>query len=389
MTFKVQWFCLNHGELITTVGIPLESRTELKIDLCKASFHQIYHKLHEFKTPDVFGWLYPKNNPLKVVNEIEKKAPKIGSFNKNTIQKYSKAWNEILSIGLDPELVFNINAKKLPKSILEFKFNQEQNEVDLRELIDLLIIENEPSFDFKDLKRELSIAKMRTQACINFRFLPREYENDFFNKLKCLRESNILEQRWIILLASRYYVISGINNLQMFLDLIKSSLQDYNFLIRNEVRDVLIAAWLFNPDIRFNLIKNLLKDSDINIRLSGIKALSNGWRELEGIIDNEYQSQDFSDLPYKLINISDKINFHDISLQFEHAIACSEHIINEYLPNKASFWKPFDVDALRKKFDPAKISNDSEKEMLTWYKQRIIYSLFDNIKKSFCIHFLI
>lgn len=175
----------------------------------------------------------------------------------------------------------------------------------------------------------------------------------------------------------------------MFLNLIKFSLQDNYFLIRNEARDVLIAAWLFNSHIIFNLIKNLLNDSDVNIRLSGIKALSNGWMELEGIIDNEYQSQDFSDLPYKLINISDKINFHDISLQFEHAIACLEHIINEYLPNKASFWKPFDVDVLRKKFDPAKISNDSEKEMLTWYKQRIIYSLFDNIKKSFCIHFLI
>ena len=352
MTFLVHTLCFNHKEHVATLGISFGTEELKKRKLCQSSFHFIIHKMFGFSNPLIFAFLCPKNDIKKATitvfefaKELEKdQFDKEEKINYEEIDKFLKAYDDVISVGLDPERVFYIPGKKLPKRTDKFRLERPETEklLSFEYLLESITIKKEPYFDEGKILLQKDNVKPRTQACIDFQHLSRDHEKEFLNKIIEFQASPLLEQRWIILVALRYYILGELSNEKVFYEILLNGLKDEYFFIRAETRELALIYSLLNGEIRRMLIERLINERDINLKLTGIALAIDSFRDLKNLSNNEYPEDYYIDIPQELFER--ELDLEEFEKLFELVIPHIVKLVDETLPDVGTYWKKFGWD---------------------------------------------
>lgn len=143
------------------------------------------------------------------------------SVEREELKAFLENWKGIVNENYYPEFFFltpldeiGLHYETLPKY-------EKIGNVSLASIIDEIKLNEDPFYPEPDISKynfkseftqQIQKAKERTAACISCQSLARNYEEDLFKELKKFHTSDLLEQRWLSLVALFFYQRNQITN---------------------------------------------------------------------------------------------------------------------------------------------------------------------------------
>lgn len=332
---SVDVFCLNHG-IIYNSGFFVDIDDPYPI--CENALHRYFSFYTRMSNPFYIVWMYPKNNFKLIHKALTEYNQKISEPRPvELLQRFMNEWKFIAQNGFHPEFAFYL--PKPPHTMRFDQFNlkrpKKKEELSFDSIIQKITFEKEPVLDRNNLGTQEKEAKERTQACMYLKYLDRELEDEFFSKIVELQSSDILEQRWITLIALRYYLFGKVQNFDLFLKIIRSNLKDDYYIIRQESFDSLFSIFVTQPMDGLRLIREFLHDKDPIITRFALELLTG----FNGFINKK------TGFSHRWDDIKEKIRLKpkkEVTEEFYKLSVDSENIIHDYIKgiiNLGAFWK--------------------------------------------------
>jgi len=321
----VTFLCLNHQRHFGVVWTS-DIHGEYMVKVCRAAGHRFLRFYGGMKKPYHFLWLLPKNDfgniKTTIINKNETNVTKPEP--KERLELFFRALDNVFREGFLPEFFFpvwreeGLNYSNLPEYESATRCN-------FKAIVTLISIDSnfcspfpEPNTNEEDLeefyKEQQKIALKRQEACIKSQTIERSLEEDFFSALRRLQQAKLLEQRWLAYVALHHYLRNGVNNYQLFYEMIKTGLSDNYYLIRKEAVELLNTFSLIQPNKALKLIEDLSQEKDDNFKLFAFCLLKNLVSFLDSM-DNDYL---YLENPYPIkLTLNDSIASRIAILQKE------------------------------------------------------------------------
>ncbi len=270
----VDILCLNHRTIYNS-GFSFDETNDI-LPICRNSLHHWYSFYTTIRYPYFIAWMYPKSHFDFIQEAIYETNKRVTTrIAKRQLDKFMTDWKYIINEEILPEFTF-LRPRKKNVDLSQFKLRRSllRKNPSFDNLISKIKISDKLTIDEDTLVKQAKVAKDRTQACIHFRFLNRDFEEDFFKEINKMLSSDFQEQRWISLIALHFYLFGKIHNPDLLLKVIKANLFDNYYIIRQESFDLLLSLFVSNPKLGFELNRRLIRDKNPELSFLGVKLLS-------------------------------------------------------------------------------------------------------------------
>ncbi len=279
----VQFLCLNHQSIIHTTD-PDEGA--LKRDWCIDALHLFFRYTDGMTNPLDIHLIHP-------VPDIDTIRQSIVEVNRSMLQPIKSAlideFIQVLS-SLREMLLFPEWAIPLPSQgprhlhLDDIDIKPSHRDVD--GILDQITVETGTDEESINLADRIQLAVKRTQACVDASVVSRDKEEHLLSALSSLISSSNINQRWFAFLALNFFVSGGISETTNLVNIARDLLVDDLLLFRISGREILRTLALYNPKLALPVLKDLLDDRDVNVRLSSMSVLHQIWGDFDFMIEH-------------------------------------------------------------------------------------------------------